>query len=290
MTSRPDFIIVTGLSGAGRSTVADTLEDLGWFVIDNLPPSLLASAAELLTAADSSVERLALVAGSHEYQEDLLSFLSELRSSGARVRVLFLDAPTEVLLRRYDQTRRRHPLSAGSASVTDAIGRERELLEPIRREADVVIETGDLIVHELKARVVEAFSDADRKQLMQTTVMSFGYKHGVPTEADLVFDCRFLPNPHWVSDLRPKTGLDQEVRNYVLEQPLTVSFMEHTLPLFEFLIPSYVEEGKAYLTIAFGCTGGRHRSVSLAEEFGRILTNSGHSLRTRHRDLESKEI
>ena len=290
MTSRPDFIIVTGLSGAGRSTVADTLEDLGWFVIDNLPPSLLASAAELLTAADSSVERLALVAGSHEYQEDLLSFLSELRSSGARVRVLFLDAPTEVLLRRYDQTRRRHPLSAGSASVTDAIGRERELLEPIRREADVVIETGDLIVHELKARVVEAFSDADRKQLMQTTVMSFGYKHGVPTEADLVFDCRFLPNPHWVSDLRPKTGLDQEVRNYVLEQPLTVSFMEHTLPLFEFLIPSYVEEGKAYLTIAFGCTGGRHRSVSIAEEFGRILSNSGHSLRTRHRDLESKEI
>ncbi|MDE0874227.1 MAG: RNase adapter RapZ [Acidimicrobiales bacterium] len=290
MTSRPDFIIVTGLSGAGRSTVADTLEDLGWFVIDNLPPSLLASAAELLTAADSSVERLALVAGSHEYQEDLLSFLSELRSSGARVRVLFLDAPTEVLLRRYDQTRRRHPLSAGSASVTDAIGRERELLEPIRREADVVIETGDLIVHELKARVVEAFSDADRKQLMQTTVMSFGYKHGVPTEADLVFDCRFLPNPHWVSELRPKTGLDQEVRNYVLEQPLTVSFMEHTLPLFEFLIPSYVEEGKAYLTIAFGCTGGRHRSVSIAEEFGRILTNSGHSLRTRHRDLESKEI
>ena len=290
MTSRPNFIIVTGLSGAGRSTVADTLEDLGWFVIDNLPPSLLASAAELLTAADSSVERLALVAGSHEYQEDLLSFLSELRSSGARVRVLFLDAPTEVLLRRYDQTRRRHPLSAGSASVTDAIGRERELLEPIRREADVVIETGDLIVHELKARVVEAFSDADRKQLMQTTVMSFGYKHGVPIEADLVFDCRFLPNPHWVSDLRPKTGLDQEVRNYVLEQPLTVSFMEHTLPLFEFLIPSYVEEGKAYLTIAFGCTGGRHRSVSIAEEFGRILTNSGHSLRTRHRDLESKEI
>ena len=290
MTRRPDFIIVTGLSGAGRSTVADTLEDLGWFVIDNLPPSLLASAAELLTAADSSVERLALVAGSHEYQEDLLSFLSELRSSGARVRVLFLDAPTEVLLRRYDQTRRRHPLSAGSASVTDAIGRERELLEPIRREADVVIETGDLIVHELKARVVEAFSDADRKQLMQTTVMSFGYKHGVPTEADLVFDCRFLPNPHWVSELRPKTGLDQEVRNYVLEQPLTVSFMEHTLPLFEFLIPSYVEEGKAYLTIAFGCTGGRHRSVSIAEEFGRILSNSGHSLRTRHRDLESKEI
>ena len=289
MTSRPDFVVVTGLSGAGRSTAADTLEDLGWFVIDNLPPSLLASAAELLTASDSSVERLALVAGSHEYQEDLLSFLREFRSSGARVRVLFLDAPTEVLLRRYDQTRRRHPLSASSTSVTDAIARERELLEPIRREADFVIETGDLIVHELKARVVEAFSDGDSEQLMQTTIMSFGYKHGVPIEADLVFDCRFLPNPHWVPELRSRTGLDHEVRNYVLEQPLTLSFMEYMLPLFDFLIPSYVDEGKAYLTIAFGCTGGRHRSVSIAEEFGRILTESGHSLRTRHRDLESKE-
>jgi UPF0042 nucleotide-binding protein len=289
MTSRPDFVVVTGLSGAGRSTAADTLEDLGWFVIDNLPPSLLASAAELLTASDSSVERLALVAGSHEYQEDLLSFLRQFRSSGARVRVLFLDAPTEVLLRRYDQTRRRHPLSASATSVTGAIARERELLEPIRREADFVIETGDLIVHELKARVVEAFSDADSEQLMQTTIMSFGYKHGVPIEADLVFDCRFLPNPHWVPELRSRTGLDHEVRNYVLEQPLTVSFMEYMLPLFDFLIPSYVDEGKAYLTIAFGCTGGHHRSVSIAEEFGRILTESGHSLRTRHRDLESKE-
>ncbi|HJM22024.1 MAG TPA: RNase adapter RapZ [Acidimicrobiales bacterium] len=290
MGSQPDFIVVAGLSGAGRSTVADTLEDLGWFVIDNLPPSLLASAAELLTATDSSVERLALVAGSHEYQEDLLSFLQELRSSTTRVRVVFLDAPTDVLLRRYDQTRRRHPLDASTSSVTEAIAQERKLLEPIRDEADVVIETGDLIVHELKARVVEVFGDGDREQLMQTTIMSFGFKHGVPTEADLVFDCRFLPNPHWIPELRPLTGLDQEVRNYVVEQPSTVAFIGHLVPLLEFLIPSYVAEGKAYLTIAFGCTGGWHRSVAIAEEFGRILTESGHSLRTRHRDLESKEV
>ena len=290
MSNRPDFTVVAGLSGAGRSTVADTLEDLGWFVIDNLPPSLLPSAAELLTKPDSAVERLALVAGSHEYQEDLVSFLNERRESATRVRVLFLDAPTDVLLRRYDQTRRRHPLSANTSSVADAIARERELLEPIRREADVIIETGDLIVHELKARVVEAFSDGDLEQLMQTTVMSFGFKHGAPIEADLVFDCRFLPNPHWIPELRSLTGLDEEVRNYVLGQESTTAFLEHMVPLLEFLIPSYVDEGKAYLTIAFGCTGGHHRSVSLAEEFGRILTDNGHTLRTRHRDLESKEM
>ncbi|MDP6862093.1 MAG: RNase adapter RapZ [Acidimicrobiales bacterium] len=290
MTDLPNFVVVAGLSGAGRSTVADTLEDLGWFVIDNLPPSLLADAAEVLTPSDSLGKRVALVAGSHQHQEDLLTFLKNFRTSAARVNVIFLDAPTEVLLRRYDQTRRRHPLSVSSASVIEAIERERELLEPIRQAADLVIDTGDLIVHELKSRVVEAFSDVDNEQFMQTTVMSFGYKHGVPTEADLVIDCRFLPNPHWVPELRPRTGLEQDVRAYVLEQPLTASFLGHTLPLFEFLIPSYVEEGKAYLTIAFGCTGGRHRSVVIAEEFGRILGESGHSLRTRHRDLESKEM
>ena len=289
MTDSPNFVVVAGMSGAGRSTAADTLEDLGWLVIDNLPPSLLATAAEVLTPSDSLGKRIALVAGSHQHQEDLLSFLENFGTSTARVNVIFLDAPTEVLLRRYDQTRRRHPLSASSASVTEAIERERKLLEPIRQAADLVIDTGDLIVHELKSRVVEVFSDADDEQFMQTTVMSFGYKHGVPTEADLVIDCRFLPNPHWVPELRPRTGLEQDVRAYVLEQPLTASFLEHTLPLFEFLIPSYIDEGKAYLTIAFGCTGGRHRSVVIAEEFGRILGESGHRLRTRHRDLEAKE-
>ena len=290
MKDSPDFVLVAGLSGAGRSTVADTLEDLGWLVIDNLPPSLLATAAELLTPSDSLGERIALVAGSYQHQEDLLDFLDKFRMSSARVRVIFLDAPTEVLLRRYDHTRRRHPLSTSSGSVVEAIERERALLESVREAADLVIDTGDLIVHELKSRVVDAFSRPDSEPFMQTTVMSFGYKHGVPTEADLVIDCRFLPNPHWVPELRSRTGLDQDVRKYVLEQPLTVSFIAHTLPLFEFLLPSYVEEGKAYLTIAFGCTGGRHRSVAIAEEFGRILDENGHSLRTRHRDLESKEI
>ena len=280
MKDSPDFVLVAGLSGAGRSTVADTLEDLGWLVIDNLPPSLLATAAGVLAPSDSW--------GDRESRVD--DFLDKFRMSSARVRVIFLDAPTEVLLRRYDHTRRRHPLSASSGSVVEAIERERALLESVREAADLVIDTGDLIVHELKSRVVDAFSRPDSEPFMQTTVMSFGYKHGVPTEADLVIDCRFLPNPHWVPELRSRTGLDQDVRKYVLEQPLTVSFIAHTLPLFEFLLPSYVKEGKAYLTIAFGCTGGRHRSVAIAEEFGRILDENGHSLRTRHRDLESKEI
>tara|TARA_B100000683_G_scaffold150486_1_gene145741 strand:- start:1181 stop:1705 length:525 start_codon:yes stop_codon:yes gene_type:complete len=174
--------------------------------------------------------------------------------------------------------------------VAEAIQRERELLDPIKQKADLVIDTGDLIVHELKSRVVEAFSEAGRNQLMQTTVMSFGYKHGIPIEADLVIDCRFLANPHWLPELRPRTGLDQEVRDYVLGESSTILFLERLLPLLDFLVPSYVEEGKAYLTIAFGCTGGRHRSVVVAEEIGRILTENGYAPRTRHRDLESKEI
>ena len=290
MQDGPNFVVVAGLSGAGRSTVADTLEDLGWFVIDNLPSSLLSSAAELLTASDPRVQRLALGAGSHQHQEDLLDFLADLSTSSARVSVVFLDAPTDVLLRRYDQTRRRHPLATNSESVVEAIQRERELLDPIKQKADLVIDTGDLIVHELKSRVVEAFSEAGRNQLMQTTIMSFGYKHGIPTEADLVIDCRFLANPHWLPELRPRTGLDQEVRDYVLGESSTVLFLERLMPLLDFLVPSYVEEGKAYLTIAFGCTGGRHRSVVVAEEIGRILTENGYTPRTRHRDLESKEI
>ncbi|MDP7067466.1 MAG: RNase adapter RapZ, partial [Acidimicrobiales bacterium] len=246
MADGPNFVVVAGLSGAGRSTVADTLEDLGWFVIDNLPSNLLSSAAELLTTSESRVERLALVAGSHQHQGDLLNFLSSLGTSLARVKIVFLDAATEVLVRRYDQTRRRHPLSEDAESVAEAIQRERELLEPIRQKADLVIDTGDLIVHELKSQVVEAFREEGDEQLMQTTVLSFGYKHGIPTEADLVIDCRFLPNPYWIPDLRPLTGLDQGVREYVLGQPLTAAFLERLLPLLEFLLPSYIDEGKAY--------------------------------------------
>ena len=282
MATQPEFVVVTGMSGAGRSTVANTLEDLGWFVIDNLPPSLIPGVAELAGAPGSAIERLALVVGTHQYQEDLVPAITELRDSGARVRVIFLDASSDVLIRRYDDTRRRHPLDGANETVLEAIEGERALLEPVRFEADMVIDTGDLIVHELKARIVDAFTDVDRDRLMRTTVMSFGYKHGVPRDADLVFDCRFLPNPHWVAELRPKTGLDDPV----LEKPATTEFMERLMPLLDTLLPSYVNEGKAYLTIAMGCTGGRHRSVALAEEVSGLLRARGHEIRTRHRDID----
>jgi UPF0042 nucleotide-binding protein len=286
MAVQPEFVVVAGMSGAGRSTVADALEDLGWFVIDNLPPSLIPGVAELAGAPGSAIERLALVVGTHQYHEDLMPALAQLRDSGARVRIVFLDAPTDVLIRRFDDTRRRHPLDGATETVIEAIEDERALLEPVRHEADMVIDTGDLIVHELKARIVEAFTDVERERLMRTTVMSFGYKHGVPRDVDLVLDCRFLPNPHWVSELRPKTGLDDPVREYVLGQPATSAFLERLMPLLDTLLPAYVAEGKAYLTIALGCTGGRHRSVAIAEEVSRLLRSRGHEIRTRHRDID----
>lgn len=286
MLGQPEFVVVAGMSGAGRSTVANTLEDLGWMVIDNLPPSLIPGVADLAKAPGSAIDRLALVVGTHQYHEDLMPALRSLRETGSRLRIIFLDAPTDVLIRRFDDTRRPHPLSDDSAGVIEAIEDERALLDPVRFEADMVIDTGDLIVHDLKARIVEAFTDVDRERLMQTTVMSFGYKHGVPRDADLVFDCRFLPNPHWESELRPKTGLDDAVRQYVMGRSATKEFLDHLMPLLDTLLPAYVSEGKAYLTVAMGCTGGRHRSVALAEEVGSLLRGRGHEIRTRHRDLD----
>ncbi len=287
MAGQPEIVVVAGLSGAGRSTVANTLEDLGWFVIDNLPPSLIAGVADLAQVPGSAIGKLALVVGTHRYHEDLMPAIEELRQSGGRVHLVFLEASTDVLVRRFDDTRRRHPLGDGAASVIDAIERERTLLGPVKVAADMVIDTDGLIVHDLKSRIVDAFTDVERDQLMRTTVTSFGYKNGVPRDADLVLDCRFLPNPHWLPELRPLTGLDERVRDYVLEQAATADFLERLLPLLDMLLPAYVGEGKAYLTIALGCTGGRHRSVAMAEEVSRVLRERGHDIRTRHRDVGS---
>ena len=267
--------------------MANTLEDLGWFVIDNLPPSLIAGVADLAQVPGSAIGKLALVVGTHRYHEDLMPAIEELRQSGGRVHLVFLEASTDVLVRRFDDTRRRHPLGDGAASVIDAIERERTLLGPVKVAADMVIDTDGLIVHDLKSRIVDAFTDVERDQLMRTTVTSFGYKNGVPRDADLVLDCRFLPNPHWLPELRPLTGLDERVRDYVLEQAATADFLERLLPLLDMLLPAYVGEGKAYLTIALGCTGGRHRSVAMAEEVSRVLRERGHDIRTRHRDVGS---
>ena len=280
--------MITGLSGAGRSLAADDLEDLGWFVIDNLPPELVPKVVELAQTPGSQVQRVALVVGTGHYQDEIMPTLAWLRSTGARVRVIYLDASTDTLVRRYESSRRRHPLSSGEGSerLAPAIERERLLLEPVRDESDVVVDTSDLNVHELRRRMHALFGDDGSEAAMQTTLLSFGYKNGLPLDADLVFDCRFLPNPYWVDELRPLTGLDAPVRDYVLGQEAARQFLDNLLPLLEQLLPAFVAEGKAYLTIALGCTGGRHRSVAIADEVATRLRSDGHRVGVIHRDVD----
>ena len=284
-----EYLVITGLSGAGRSTAADTLEDLGWFVIDNLPPELFGKVLELTSRPGSLTNRVALVSGrgggggSSEPSSELSDAIAALRNTDSQVRVLFLDASDDVLVRRFEGTRRRHPVSGDS--VIHGIERERQLLEPIRTQADVVVDTSEMNVHKLRERLVDLFERDDPSIAMKTSVISFGYKHGVPLDVDLVFDCRFLPNPHWVEELRPRTGLDENVRQYVLAQPETKEFLDKLDDLFGLLLPAYVKEGKAYLTIAVGCTGGRHRSVVLANEIADIVERQGFSPTVNHRDM-----
>ena len=286
--SSPDseFIVITGLSGAGRSLAADHLEDLGWFVIDNLPPQLIPKVAELASAPGSEFAQVVLVVGTGPGFEDVLPALRQVRAGDTPVRILFLDASTSMLVQRYESTRRRHPLS-DEQTIVDAIERERVLLDPVKAEADVVVDTSDLNVHQLRERIVLLFGgEADPASRLRTNVMSFGYKHGVPLDVDIVFDCRFLPNPHWVAELRPHSGLDQAVREFVLDQPEAGEFIERIDAVFEVVVPAYVREGKSYLTVALGCTGGRHRSVALAEALASRLEGHGLAASVTHRDID----
>ena len=246
-----DYVVIAGLSGAGRSQAANDFEDLGWFVIDNLPPALMSKVSELADAPGSTIERVALVAGTGHYDSELLENIAELRRSVPRLRILFLDCATRELVRRYEQTRRRHPLSTGD-TLEDAIEAERSLLEPVRADADVVIDTTDLNVHQLRDRIRGAFGQPDSDVGMQTAVRSFGFKHGIPIDADLVFDVRFMPNPHWVDELRPLTGLDGPVRDHVLEFDEVAAFLDKLTDLFDLVLPAYRREGKSYLSIAIG--------------------------------------
>jgi RNase adapter protein RapZ len=289
-TSTLDITVVTGMSGAGRSAAADVLEDLGFFVIDNLPPALIPKVAELGRGREGT-SRFALVVDTRagDFLPELESALAELRETGARTRVLFLDASDEVLVRRFDATRRRHPVAESeSHRVSDSIARERELLERIKEQADVVVDTSELNVHELRDRLRELFGDPAgvAPSGLQISVVSFGYKHGLPLDVDLVFDCRFLPNPHWVESLRPLPGTDPKVRRYVMKQEETQAFLDELGKMFELLLPAYVREGKSYLSIGVGCTGGRHRSVVIAAEIARVLERLGFPARVHHRDLE----
>ena len=291
----PSVVLVTGLSGAGGSQAANVFEDMGWFVIDNLPTELLDKVIDLVQAKSPSasdggamrspIEKVALVVRTQGVAEDLAAALQTMRATIDDVRVLFLDASDDVLVRRYEDTRRRHPRGEGTG-VVDSIKSERKSLEPLKAEADVVIDTSDLNVHQLRDRITDLFGHDAPQSGMQTTVMSFGYKHGLPLDVDLVLDCRFLPNPHWVDELRPKTGRDKAVRRYVLENPQTGEFLEKLEGLFDVLLPGYVAEGKSYLTIAVGCTGGRHRSVVIADELAGRLRKRGFEPRVFHRDVK----
>ena len=277
------FVVIAGLSGAGRSHAANNLEDLGWFVMDNLPPSLIPKVAELAGATGTGIDQLALVVGTGRYHDEIVDMINGLRSEIPALRILFLDAATEALVRRYESTRRRHPFSE-AGTLAEAIEAERAALEPVRAVADVVVDTTDLNVHQLRDRMMELF-DAGGGRAMRVTVLSFGYSHGIPLDVDIVIDCRFLPNPHWIEDLRPLCGLDAPVAQYVMAQPVTAEFLARLEALLELLLPHYVEEGKSYLSVAFGCTGGRHRSVAVAEHFAGVLRGLGHEPAILHRDM-----
>ncbi len=280
-----ELAIITGLSGAGRSTVAKCLEDLGWFVVDNLPPALLATMTELGLRSQGAVNRIAVVVDvrGRAFFSDLRETLDAHEARGMHPRVLFLEAADETLVRRFDHVRRPHPLQ-GDGRVVDGISRERALLAQLRGESDLVLDTTDLNVHELRAKIDTAFGQPSGTRLT-AAVVSFGYKYGLPLDADLVADCRFLPNPHWVEELRPYTGRDPQVRDYVLGQPGAEEFVEQYAALLRLVGEGYVREGKRYLTLAVGCTGGKHRSVAVAEQLAGRLASDGVGVRVVHRDL-----
>jgi len=266
-----EVLLVTGMSGAGRSTVSAALEDLGWFVIDNLPFELIARVSELALTATTDFAGIAFVVGraGRLQTEALLVVEKELKSLHEEVKILFLDAPDDVLIHRYEGNRRRHPFPA--PTLVDSISGERIALATIRDAADLVIDTGSINTNQLRTRIQETFTKEDSQHPMKISLVSFGYSHGIPRDVDVVFDCRFLPNPHWIEELRPLTGLDEAVSEYVLAQEPAQHFLTDVVNMLKWQIPAFATEGKSYLSIAVGCTGGRHRSVAIAEEIrGRL--------------------
>jgi UPF0042 nucleotide-binding protein len=282
------MVVITGHSGAGKSEAIAAFEDGGYFCVDNLPPRMIGSLGELFRHKGSGVERAAVVSDVRggDYFDDLIQVLEDLEEEGLKPKVLFLEADEETLVDRYKETRRRHPL-APEGRIVEGIRAERELLSPLRARADMVMDTSDLTGGLLRRRIAEEMLGSEASGKLALTLLTFGFKNGPPRDADLTLDVRFLPNPHYVDELRPMTGLDKEVRQYVESGTQAGEFYGRLLPLLEFLLPAYVAEGKSHLTIAVGCTGGRHRSVTVADRIRRDLAGREDVVvRVKHRDVE----
>lgn len=283
-----EVVVITGMSGAGRSTVAHTMEDAGWYVIDNLPPSLLGSVLDMTESTSDALAVVIDVRG-RQFFDDLTRSLAELVEKGVSRKVIFVDASDEVLITRFESSRRPHPLQ-GNDRILDGIERERMKLRELRSGADLVVDTSQLNIHQLERKITELFQSGSLAAL-KVNILSFGYKYGIPADADLVMDCRFIPNPHWQPELRPKNGLDREVSYAVLNASSVPEFLDRYVALFESIAKGYLKEGKKFLTLAIGCTGGKHRSVAVAEELAKRLNGlevssdaavSAHAI---HRDL-----
>ncbi len=283
-----EVVVITGMSGAGRSTVAHSMEDSGWYVIDNLPPSLLSSVLDMTERTSDSIAVVIDVRG-RQFFDDLNRSLADLVEKGVSRKIIFVDASDEVLITRFESSRRPHPLQ-GNDRIVDGIEREREKLREMRAGADLVVDTSQLNIHQLERKINELFQSGSLAAL-KVNVLSFGYKFGIPADADLVMDCRFIPNPHWQTELRPKTGLDKEVSDAVLSASAVPEFLDRYVALFDSIARGYLQEGKKFITLAIGCTGGKHRSVAVAEELARRLNgldlngDSSVSAHAIHRDL-----
>ena len=283
-----EILIISGLSGSGKSRAATYLEDIGYYIVDNLPAEMMLKFANFCTASGGRYDRVALVydVRAGEPFQRLVDVVDKLhRKDGVRCRMLFLEADTRVIISRYKETRRSHPLCAEGLSIEEAVRRERALLAPVRERADFVLDTSSLSTAKLRSELLNLFGTPSDRGGLNVSVLSFGFKHGIPIEADLVFDVRFMPNPYYVAELKNKTGLDQEVRDFVFSFRQTNDFMEQLEKMLTFLLPLYAEEGKTSLTIAVGCTGGQHRSVAVAHELAEYITEEGYQVTENHRDI-----